>query len=58
MSTGADFTEIYYEERKTVDYRLIDSKLDTIDAKNKTNIFTHINKRYFHSQMTNNKNLS
>ena len=30
MSTGADFAEIYYEERKIVDYRLIDSKLDTI----------------------------
>ena len=32
LSTGADFAEIYYEENKNVFYRMIDSKLDTIDS--------------------------
>ena len=44
MSTGADFAEIYYEERKIVDYRLIDSKLDTIDTKNEKGIGIRITK--------------
>ena len=33
LSTGADFAEIYYEEAKLNNYRLNDSKLDTIDTK-------------------------
>ena len=32
LSTGADFAEIYYEDVKNKTYRLIDSKLDTIDS--------------------------
>ena len=32
LERGADFVEIYYEESKTVDYQLIDSKLDTINT--------------------------
>ena len=33
LRTGADFAEIYYEEVKLNNYRLLDSKLDTIDSK-------------------------
>lgn len=32
LSTGADFAEIYYEDVKLNNYRLNDSKLDTIDS--------------------------
>lgn len=32
LSTGADFAEIYYEETKLNDYKLNDSKLDTLDS--------------------------
>ena len=30
LSTGADYVELYYEESKDNNYRLVDSKLDTI----------------------------
>lgn len=33
LSTGADFAEIYYEKTNSTSYRLIDSKLDTINNK-------------------------
>ena len=34
LQTGADFAEIYYEESKTTNYRLTDSKIDAIDTDN------------------------
>ena len=34
MSTGADFAELYYEELKEKNYRLTDSKLDSLDSNN------------------------
>ena len=32
LSTGADFSEIYYEENDTTVYRMIDSKIDSVDT--------------------------
>ena len=32
LSTGADFAEIFYEDNKTKIYRLVDSKLDSVET--------------------------
>lgn len=32
LSTGADFAEIYYEDSKTKVYRMVDSKLDSLET--------------------------
>ena len=44
LSTGADFAEIYYEQNDTAVYRLVDSKIDSIDTNNMRGIGIRITK--------------
>jgi TldD protein len=55
LSTGADFAEIYLEDYKNTNYRLNDSKLDTIDTTNGRGIGIRIikNNETFYSSTNN-----
>lgn len=45
LSTGADFAEIYLEENKTKVYRMVDSKLDSVDTNYMKGIGIRITKK-------------